>query len=646
MATELKRNVSPSKQNISAPTNFEHLVHQTPEQATLALAELNEYNARSSGVPVRQSDPSYVTAKGSSSSSSESTDSFVTTNQPSSTVLVSGGFRAFRSLIQPFQPRNSTSESPGPRQREDTPPQPISMATVEKSAAAKVFFELHFDRLYKSGPAGRAKRRMVLEEELADAKEMSDSEKRAVRQEWLLKESEHTRLKRERITVSDFEAVKTVGHGAFGVVRLVREKATGEFYAMKILRKADMIRRHQESHVRAERDLLSEAAEVADWIVKLVYSFQDNDYLYFVMEYMGGGDFLSLLIKLDIFEEDFAKFYAAEMVLAIEEAHKLGMIHRDIKPDNFLFDGEGHIRLSDFGLATDFHWAHDSTYYQAQVQATKNAVSRDQAMQDTHNNHSSHSLTTNEDEDISEAEIIAPPPQEKILAWRDKNRKTTAYSVVGTNNYIAPEVLLGEGYDKRCDWWSLGVIIYEMLYGFPPFCSKNRQHTKVKIVNWRQTLRFPSKPVVSREAQDLIEHLICDMDSRYGGVIIPIPAGGDGLSRLLGPGDANDIKTHPWFRDIDWDGLRTARPPFRPNLSREDDTKHFDEIDEDEVAKKMLASNDSQKSPESEEDEAMLDMKKRLAFVGFTYRCPRKTGTPNSYTASTPAATPATDHQV
>ena len=197
------------------------------------------------------------------------------------------------------------------------------MATVEKSAATKVFFELHFDRLYKSGSVGRAKRRMQLEADLAEA-EISDVEKRALRQEWLLKESEHTRLKRERITAADFETIKTIGHGAFGVVRLVREKTTGELFAMKILKKSETLRRRQESHVRAERDLLSEAAECSDWIVRLVYSFQDKDYLYFVMEWMAGGDFLSLLIKLDVFEEEFAKFYAAEMVLAIEEAHKLG----------------------------------------------------------------------------------------------------------------------------------------------------------------------------------------------------------------------------------------------------------------------------------------------------------------------------------
>ncbi|KAJ3280277.1 hypothetical protein HK104_000776, partial [Borealophlyctis nickersoniae] len=116
----------------------------------------------------------------------------------------------------------------------------------------------------------------------------------------------------------------------------------------------------------------------------------------------------------------------------------------------------------------------------------------------------------------SPPDLFTLQPHEKILQWRDRNRKKMAYSVVGTNNYIAPEVLLGTGYDKGCDWWSLGCIIFEMLYGFPPFCSKNRHQTKLKIVNWKQTLRFPNEPMVSREAQDLIGRLCCDKEDRLG----------------------------------------------------------------------------------------------------------------------------------
>ncbi|KAI9017433.1 kinase-like domain-containing protein [Gaertneriomyces semiglobifer] len=475
----------------------------------------------------------------------------------------------------------------------------VSRATVERSVAAKIYFESYFDRLYKSGPTARQKRRLQLENDLSQMT-LSESEKRAVRQDWLMRESERMRRMREKLSVKDFLFLKTIGHGAFGVVKLVQERSSGEIFAMKILRKSDAIKRNQESHVRAERDLLSEAAESSDWVVRLVYSFQDEEHLYFVMEYMPGGDLLSLLIRLDIFEEDFARHYAAEMVLAIEEVHKLGAIHRDIKPDNFLFDSEGHIRITDFGLATDFHWSHDSAYYEEQRRTT--------------------------DQDI----IFAPPPHTKLLRWRDQNRKHQAYSIVGTNNYMAPEVLLGTGYDKACDWWSLGVIIFEMLYGFPPFCSKNRQQTKLKIVNWKHTLRFPSEPHVSREARDLIGRLVCGKESRYGGGP-SIPAKShpnpDGTGNPFGKdtyeSDAQAIKSHPWFKDIDWDELAAFRTPapFKPDLQGETDTKYFDEVNEEEL---MMDRMNKDKQLQGGDSEEMLAMRKQLAFRGFTYKAPRK----------------------
>jgi len=204
-----------------------------------------------------------------------------------------------------------------------------SLPTIEKSVAAKVYFENYFYGILKK-PSGRTKRRMQLETELENMK-IPDQDKREIRQEWLNLESDYMRLLRRRITINSFQMIKTVGHGAFGVVKIVRDIATGVIYAMKIMRKSDMLKKGQEGHVKAERDLLTAAAETAQWIVKLNYSFQDADHLYLVMEYMPGGDLLNLLIEKDIFEEEFAKFYVAEMVLCIEEAHKMGYIHRDIK---------------------------------------------------------------------------------------------------------------------------------------------------------------------------------------------------------------------------------------------------------------------------------------------------------------------------
>ncbi|KAJ3146454.1 hypothetical protein HDU86_008506 [Geranomyces michiganensis] len=627
--------------------------------------------------------------------------------------------RSFKAMIHPWQKKVSPASSPtiddssrggitnkrptsaiSRTSSTSTSATPVSRATVERSVAAKIYFEQYFDRVYKSGPTARAKRRLQLESELAGMTSLTEVEKRAVRQDWLSRESERMRRTREKISVADFDTVRTLGHGAFGLVRLVRHRASKEVFAMKILRKADTIKKGQESHVRAERDLLSDAAaESANWVVRLVYTFQDTDYLYFVMEYMPGGDLLSLLIKLDVFEEEFAKHYVAEMILAIEEVHKLGVIHRDIKPDNFLFDADGHIKITDFGLATDFHWAHDSSYYQEQRRTTiQRALSGFDSASGSPSNTSvlnmdgtqpsSDALLSFEHAPTSsELPIDSPPlnldytpPRTKILQWRDANRRQQAFSVVGTNNYMAPEILLGTGYDKACDWWSLGVIIFEMLYGFPPFCSKNRQQTKLKIVNWRKCLRFPAKPVVSQKAQDLILRLVCDKETRLGGSAAASAAtaatagthggpshSGSYASNITAAGppttattaaaaaaaaadEAGEIKRHPWFRSIDWDELPLSVPPFVPTLKSDTDTSYFDPVEDDEVwnAHHQKAQHEQQKpsptqpNPSSQqypppqpaefdgagpggvdaETADVLDMRKRLAFAGFTYKAP------------------------
>jgi len=488
----------------------------------------------------------------------------------------------------------------------------ISPLTIEKTTAAKVYFEQYFDKINKNGPVGRTKRKQQLEEELEN-KKVSNIEKRLIRKAFISKERMHMRSIREKMTIEDFELLKTIGHGAFGLVKLVREKATGEVYAAKILRKSDMIKRHQEMHVRAERDLLSEAAFNCNWIIQLMYSFQDEDYLYFVLEFMAGGDLLSLLIKMDIFTEDFAKFYSAEMVMCIEEAHKLGVVHRDIKPDNFLFDARGHIKLSDFGLATDFHWSHNSRFYDFQRQQTlacakefNDAASQNVASPDIN-------------EDLEKELENYTPPKEKILKWRDKNRKKLAYSIVGTQNYTAPEVFLGTGTDQACDWWSLGVIIFEMLYGYPPFCSKDKATTKHKIINWRKSLQLPSSPEVSRKAKSFILSLCCDQKDRLG-------------SHKADPNDtdATEIKKHPWFYDIDFDTLLDKVPPFRPCLSNDTDTSYFEEVDEEEVKKNWdlnLMKRKAAAKPSNDKDkseEEMIDMKKKLAFFGFSFKNPYK----------------------
>ena len=190
---------------------------------------------------------------------------------------------------------------------------------------------------------------------------LSDEKREEKLRNHAAKETEFLRLKRSRLGAEDFEALKVIGKGAFGEVRLVQKVDTGHIYAMKVLRKSDMVEKEQIAHVRAERDILVEADH--QWVVKMFFSFQDPLNLYLVMEFLPGGDLMTLLMKEDTLSEEVAQFYIAETVIAVDYIHSLGFIHRDIKPDNLLLDSRGHIKLSDFGLCTGLKKSHRTEYY-------------------------------------------------------------------------------------------------------------------------------------------------------------------------------------------------------------------------------------------------------------------------------------------
>lgn len=213
------------------------------------------------------------------------------------------------------------------------------------------------------------------------------------------------------------------------------------------------------------------------WVVNLYFSFQDATYLYLIMEYVPGGDMMTMLIKEDTFPEDWTQFYIAETMLAINSIHQLNYIHRDIKPDNLLIDRDGHIKLSDFGLCTGLQTNRLKSLY-AKLQ--------------------------NQSKELQQADKEQKSRKERLEEWK-KKRKVFAYSTVGTPDYIAPEVFMQRGYGKECDWWSVGVIMFEMLVGYPPFCSETPTETYRKIMNFKETLQFPDDAVVSDEARDLIE---------------------------------------------------------------------------------------------------------------------------------------------
>ncbi|KAL6192046.1 hypothetical protein ACLB2K_038433 [Fragaria x ananassa] len=457
---------------------------------------------------------------------------------------------------------NGKDASKTPTTTEEVP----SNVTKQKVAAAKQYIENHYKKQTKSLQE-RKERRDILEKKLADA-EVSEEEQNNLLKYLEKKETEYMRIQRHKMGPDDFEPLTMIGKGAFGEVRICKEKATGQVYAMKKLKKSEMLRRGQVEHVKAERNLLAEVD--SNCIVKLYCSFQDDEYLYLIMEYLPGGDMMTLLMRKDTLREDEARFYVGETVLAIESIHKHNYIHRDIKPDNLLLDRHGHMKLSDFGLCKPLDC---SILQEKDFSMGKNLSGVLQ----------------------SDGHPVVPKrtQQEQLLHWQ-RNRRMLAYSTVGTPDYIAPEVLLKKGYGMECDWWSLGAIMYEMLVGYPPFYSDEPMSTCRKIVNWRTHLKFPEEAKLSPEAKDLIDKLLCNVDQR------------------LGTKGADEIKAHPWFKGIEWDKLYHMKAAFIPEVNDEMDTQNFEKFEEQ-------TDNQIVTSTRAGPWRKMLSSKD-VNFVGYTYK--------------------------
>ncbi|WKX88405.1 hypothetical protein Q1695_008219 [Nippostrongylus brasiliensis] len=404
------------------------------------------------------------------------------------------------------------------------------------------FMEQHVERLlaqYKE----RMKRAHQLQREM-EAANLTEPMKQKMMDFLQQKESRYMRLRRQKMNKDMFEVLQHIGVGAFGRVSLVKKKDSGQVYAMKSLLKKDVIMKQQAAHVKAERDILAEAD--SPWIVKLFFSFQDDRCLYFVMEYVPGGDMMQLLINKGIFEENLARFYIAELTCAIEYVHSLGFIHRDIKPDNILIDQHGHIKLTDFGLCTGLRWTHDRRYYGPENESEPTHVRAD-------------SFTL-------PPEVAAMEQNMKVLNIRHQKKRDQAHSVVGTGNYMAPEVILKIGHTQLCDWWSVGVILYEMVFGRPPFMSitDDPKETQYKIVNWSRYLDVSPRAGgghLSRDCIQLIQRLCCDRTGR------------------IGKGGAREVMEHPWFRGIDFKNLRSTRAEFIPRVEHAEDTSNFEAVE-------------------------------------------------------------------
>lgn len=339
--------------------------------------------------------------------------------------------------------------------------------------------------------------------------------------------SNSIKVRNVEVGPQSFDKIKLIGKGDVGKVYLVREKKSSRLYAMKVLSKKEMIKRNKIKRALAEQEIL--ATSNHPFIVTLYHSFQSEDYLYLCMEYCSGGEFFRALQTRPgkCISEDDARFYAAEVTAALEYLHLMGFIYRDLKPENILLHQSGHIMLSDFDLSKQSDPGGKPTMI-----IGKNGTS-------------STSLPT-----IDTKSCIA-------------NFRTNSF--VGTEEYIAPEVIKGSGHTSAVDWWTLGILIYEMLYGTTPFKGKNRNATFANIL--REDIPFPDHagaPQISNLCKSLIRKLLIKDENR----------------RLGARAGASDIKTHPFFRTTQWALIRHMKPPIIPNQGRGIDTINFRNVKE------------------------------------------------------------------
>ncbi|CAH9104747.1 unnamed protein product [Cuscuta europaea] len=326
---------------------------------------------------------------------------------------------------------------------------------------------------------------------------------------------------KDRTSIDDFEIIKPISRGAFGRVFLAKKRTTGDLFAIKVLKKADMIRKNAVESILAERDILISVRN--PFVVRFFYSFTCRENLYLVMEYLNGGDLYSLLRSLGCLNEDVARVYIAEVVLALEYLHSLRVVHRDLKPDNLLIAHDGHIKLTDFGLSK-------VGLINSTDDLSGPAVSGTSVM----------------DEDESQI------PSSEHQQERRKKR-----SAVGTPDYLAPEILLGTGHGFTADWWSVGVILFELIVGIPPFNAEHPQKIFDNILN--RKIPWPLVPEeMSAEAQDLIDRLLTEDPNQR-----------------LGAKGATEVKQHPFFMNINWDTLARQKAAFVPTSESALDTSYF-----------------------------------------------------------------------
>ena len=355
-------------------------------------------------------------------------------------------------------------------------------------------------------------------------------------------------------SIRDFELLKPISKGAYGSVFLARKRATGDLYAIKILKKSDMIAKNQITNVRAERMILMNRTQ-SPFVVKLFFTFQSPEYLYLVMEYLPGGDCGSLVKTFGALPEEWAQQYLAEMVQGLDYLHSTGVVHRDMKPDNLLIDRQGHLKLTDFGLSklgllgrhrptphvtTEEHAPMPTTWAQP---GSKRSLPVPLA-------------------NVSESAFMSPANTDSSTNtetfFHSMSQCETNRRIVGTPDYLAPESILGVGMDDfGVDWWAVGVILFEFLHGYPPFHASTPSDVFDRILS--RQIAWDADIGIPPDAHDLIDRLLC-MNRKH----------------RLGANGVAEIKAHAYFDGIDWDHLTDQPGPFVPQLDDAASTDYFD----------------------------------------------------------------------
>ncbi|KAL9624739.1 MAG: hypothetical protein Q9160_001093 [Pyrenula sp. 1 TL-2023] len=399
-------------------------------------------------------------------------------------------------------------------------------------------------------------------------------------QKYLGRERANLRKRRTRLRHGDFQTLTQVGQGGYGQVFLAQKKDTREVCALKIMSKKLLFKLDEVRHILTERDILTAAK--SEWLVKLLYAFQDDHSIYLAMEYVPGGDFRTLLNNTGVLHNRHARFYISEMFSCVDALHVLGYIHRDLKPENFLIDSSGHVKLTDFGLAAGILSPIKIESMRVKLEEIGNTpvpFGRLPAMEDR-------------------------TAAERRQGYRSLRQQDVNYakSIVGSPDYMAPEVLRGEEYDSTVDYWSLGCMLFEALAGYPPFAGANVDETWQNLKRWKHVLRKPQYDdpnyFLSKRTWDLITRLVASKQDRFRNI--------------------QEIHAHDYFAEVDFADLRAQKAPFVPELDSETDAGYFDDFGSESDMAKYKEVHDKQKALEQ-----MAERGERMGkglFVGFTFR--------------------------